>query len=113
MSKLGVATPILSSHVIAVQESDLQASKDRLGPQLGSLTGQNIPPERRASMKVSTEQGEPAPEVRGARRLQGAWASVSALKHTIPSPMSSCIRVPRIPRSRPVLGGGLWIPLEV
>lgn len=70
MSKLGVATPILSSHVIAVQESDLQASKDRLGPQLGSLTGQNIPPEQRASMKVSTEQGEPASQ--GCQKAAGS-----------------------------------------
>lgn len=54
-----MATPSLKlSRVMAVQESDLQASKERLGPELGSLTGQNIPLQQQASMKVSIEQRE-------------------------------------------------------
>lgn len=44
------------SCVTAVQESDLQTSKERLGPELGSLTGRNVPPQPSASTRVSAEQ---------------------------------------------------------
>lgn len=60
-----------------MQESDLQALKERLGPQLGSLTGQNIPSEHRASMKVSTEQREP--------RFQGSQKAAGNLGLSVSS----------------------------
>lgn len=71
MSKPGAAEPDpkLSSH--HCEQSFLQASEERLGPPLGSLTGQNIPSEHRASMQVSTEQREPGSQ--GSQTLQGSW----------------------------------------
>lgn len=70
MSKPGVAKPDpkLSSH--HCEQSDLQVSEERLDPPLGSLTGQNIPSEHRASMEVSTEQRKPGSRgPRGCRDL--------------------------------------------
>lgn len=45
-----MATPVLSPRVITVQESSLQAWEETLGPELRSLTGQNIPAQQRTSV---------------------------------------------------------------
>lgn len=63
-----------------MHKSDLQVSKERLGPELGSLTGQNTPPEPWAGMQVSAEQTE-----RGSQGSQKAAGSPGlGLSSTVP-----------------------------
>lgn len=66
----------LSPRVITVQESSPQAWEETLGPELGSLTGQNIPAQQRASLCLLNK----GPGSQGSQRLWGTLTS--ALAHT-------------------------------
>lgn len=90
-----VATPVLSPRVITVQESSLQAWEETLGPELGSLTGQNIPAQQWASVCLLNK----GTRVSGVQRLWGTLASALAKMYRIVGLTSSWVWAPSIPGS--------------